>query len=257
LELIGVEEAMVALNQVEERVIGCLIEKSFITPNQYPLTLNALVLACNQTSNRYPVVSYEDKVVEDALASLKMKGLVRFVHPSHGRVVSRYRHRIDEVFNLDKRELSLLACLLLRGDQTVGELRQRTERMVYFPSTAAVEETLSGMLNSEYALVLRLPRLPGQKEERYRHGLGSDSKVSDAYSMGSMEPLESLESQPPRSVGQSGFAANSSSHYMTTAANIPEVYDLRELIAQVKGLRQDVDMLMEALGMSRSKDLSN
>src|SRR5665213_4401191 len=116
----------------EVRVLGSLIEKRLTTPQQYPLTLNALVLACNQTSNRDPVVHYDESVVESALSQLKDQRLVRFVLPSHGRSVVRYRHVLDEVLGVDDRQLALLAVLLLRGPQTVGELRTRTERMVDF-----------------------------------------------------------------------------------------------------------------------------
>ena len=149
------------------RVIGCLIEKQLTTPQQYPLSLNALVTACNQASNRDPVVSYDGGTVQRALASLKDDGLVRFVYPSHGGSATRYRQVLDECLGLDKPALGLVAVLLLRGPQTAGELRTRTERMASFDGIAAVNAELELMSARAEPLVLRLPRRPGQKEERW------------------------------------------------------------------------------------------
>jgi uncharacterized protein YceH (UPF0502 family) len=159
----------VRLGLEEGRVIGCLIEKQLTTPQQYPLTLNALVLACNQSSNRDPVVRYDDRTVERALAWLKDAGLVHFVHPSHGRSATRYRQALDERLGLDEPSLALVAVLLLRGPQTAGELRARTERMATFDGIAAVDVELERMGGGSKPLVLRLPRRPGQKEERWAH----------------------------------------------------------------------------------------
>lgn len=155
------------LDPVEGRVIGSLAEKQLTTPQQYPLTLNALVLACNQTSNRHPVVDFDETLVEAALSSLKAAGWVRFVHPSHGRSVMRYRQVLDERLGLDERRLALVAVLLLRGPQTAGELRARTERMAQFESIDSVEADLSRLAAEAEPLVVRLPRQPGQKEERW------------------------------------------------------------------------------------------
>ena len=149
------------------RVIGCLIEKQLTTPQQYPLTLNALVSACNQSSNRDPVVSYDDPLVQRTLASLKEENLVRFVYPSSGRSATRYRQVIDQSLRLEEPALAILAVLLLRGPQTVGELRTRTERMTAFETLSAVNEQLEGMATRDEPFVLRLPRRPGQKEERW------------------------------------------------------------------------------------------
>lgn len=158
---------MVAIDSVEARVIGSLVEKQLSTPQQYPLTLNALTLACNQASNREPVVNYGEEQVQVALDSLKQKGLVRFVLPSHGRSVVRYRHVLDERLALDERQLAVVAVLLLRGAQTAGELRTRTERMARFDSTPQVESDLEGLARWDEPLVVRLPRRPGQKEDRW------------------------------------------------------------------------------------------
>jgi uncharacterized protein YceH (UPF0502 family) len=158
---------MSELDPAEGRVIGSLIEKQLTTPQQYPLSLNSLALACNQTSNRDPVVSYAESEVQQALDSLKAKGLVRFVLPSHGRSVVRYRHVLDERLALDARQLSLVAVLLLRGPQTVGELRTRTDRMAEFDGLGEVEHDLEGLTRRDPPLVQRLDRRPGQKEERW------------------------------------------------------------------------------------------
>jgi len=165
---------VVDLNAVEARIIGSLAEKQLTTPQQYPLTLNALVIACNQTSNRDPVVVYDDGIVETALSSLKDSGVLRFVHPGHGRSATRYRQVLDERFGLDERGLSLLAVLLLRGPQTIGELRARTERMADFGSLDGVSAELERMAGGPDPLVYRLPRRPGQKEERWAHLLAGE-----------------------------------------------------------------------------------
>ena len=132
------------------------------------------MLACNQSSNRDPIVSYDDRLVEVALSSLKDAGLLRFVHPSHGRSVTRYRQVLDERFGLDARGLALLAVLLLRGSQTVGELRSRTERMADFENLADIEAEIGRLSDGPDPLVQRLHRQPGQKEERWAQRLTGD-----------------------------------------------------------------------------------
>lgn len=159
---------------VERRILGSLIEKQLTTPQQYPLSLNALVLACNQTSNRDPVTSLDEPTVEASLATLKEKGLVRYVLPSHGRSVVRYRQVLDERLGLDERQMALLGVLLLRGPQTVGELRGRTERMASFESAEDVERDLEGLTRGDDPFVARLARRPGQKEQRWTHLLGDE-----------------------------------------------------------------------------------
>src|SRR5206468_3134669 len=124
--------AVVQLEAEEARVIGALVEKQLTTPDQYPLTLNALVAACNQSSNRDPVVSYAQSTIEVTLTTLKDKGLIRWVYPSHGRSVTRYRQVVDEATGMDARQLALIAVMLLRGPQTLAELRTRTERMASY-----------------------------------------------------------------------------------------------------------------------------
>src|SRR5438270_5047698 len=135
---------MIELTAEEARVVGCLIEKAATTPQYYPLTLNALVNACNQSSNRNPVVSYDDGIVQDALASLRERGLTRIVYSTSNRA-TKYRHVLDEQLGLDDQELAVLDVLLLRGPQTVGELRTRTDRMAEFASLGDVEAVVDGL----------------------------------------------------------------------------------------------------------------
>ena len=148
-------------------MLGSLVEKALSTPQQYPLTLSALVAACNQTSNREPVVSYGEQTVETALHELKDLRLVRFVLPSHGRSVVRYRQVLDENLGLDARQSAVLAVLLLRGPQTVGELRLRTERMSRFDGLDEVQHELDLLGARDEPLVTNVGRRPGQKEERW------------------------------------------------------------------------------------------
>ena len=155
-------------------MLGCLVEKQLTTPQQYPLTLNALTLACSQTSNREPVMSLEEVDVESALQELKQLHLVRFVLPSHGKSVTRYRHVLDEAYGLDTARVSLVALLLLRGPQTPGELRTRTARMVAFDSSEALQSELRTLAGQIEPLVHLLPRQPGQKEDRWGQLLAAE-----------------------------------------------------------------------------------
>jgi uncharacterized protein YceH (UPF0502 family) len=153
------------------RVVGCLVEKQRTTPDQYPLSLNALRLACNQTTNRDPVVDYDEPTIRAALERLSRLGWVRLASGPGSRA-AKYRHLLDGALDLAGDELALLAVLMLRGPQTPGELNQRTDRLHRFGSLAEVEETLEAMAARE--LVARQPRRPGQKEDRYAHLLGED-----------------------------------------------------------------------------------
>jgi uncharacterized protein len=155
------------LSQECARVLGSLVEKGLTTPQQYPLTVNALLAACNQTSNREPVVSYDEGTVQSALDELREQRLIRLVLPSHGRSVVRYRHVLDEALGLDDRQCAILAVLLLRGPQTVGELRTRTERMARFDGLAEVQHELDLLHGREEPLAADIGRRPGQKEERW------------------------------------------------------------------------------------------
>jgi len=156
----------------EQRVLGCLIEKRFTTPEQYPLTLNALRLACNQATNRDPVVAYDEETVNAAAQRLARYGLARLAS-GHSSRATKYRHLAEEALGLGREELAVLAVLLLRGPQTPGELKTRCERLVGFASLEALEDVLARLVARGY--VQALARRPGQKEERYLHTLGASA----------------------------------------------------------------------------------
>ena len=179
---------------VEIRVVGCLIEKQRTTPDAYPLSLNALRLACNQSTNRDPVVSYEEAEVSEALRRLAQRGWTRLASGSGSRA-RKYRHLLPEALGISDDEVALLAVLMLRGAQTPGELKQRSERLHTFADLGAVQETLERLLERE--LVVRQARRPGQKEERYEQVLSGDAEddapVTPAVS--EEDRLERLERQ--------------------------------------------------------------
>ncbi|HQZ37011.1 MAG TPA: YceH family protein [Ilumatobacteraceae bacterium] len=154
------------LTIIEGRVLGCLLEKERTTPDQYPLTLNALVLGCNQSTSREPVMHVADHEVEATLAALKSEGLLRFVHPAHGRSVTRYRQVADESWGLAPDAAAIVAVLLLRGPQTVAELRTRTERQHRFAAPGAVEDVLRELAVAGHVQLLE--RQPGHKEARWQ-----------------------------------------------------------------------------------------
>ena len=175
------------LNDVEVRVLGSLVEKQLTTPEYYPLTLNALTNACNQKSNRDPVVSFNEPTVTQAIESLREKNLVYVFYGSTSRV-PKYKHMMPEVLRLDEREVALLCVLMLRGPQTTGELKERAGRLAEFPSLAEVEETLNALGEKESEpLVVKLPRQPGQKEARYVHLLAGDVSADYAVEEASSE----------------------------------------------------------------------
>jgi uncharacterized protein len=153
----------------EIRVVGCLIEKQRTTPDAYPLSLNALRMACNQSTNRDPVVDYDEATIRAALERLGKRGWTRLATWSNRRTM-KYRHLFDEALGLSDAEVALLCVLMLRGAQTPGELKTRTERLHSFAGTGAVEETLDALAGRD--LVVRLPRRPGQREDRFEHRLG-------------------------------------------------------------------------------------
>ena len=169
-------EALI-LNPEEVRVVGALIEKQVTTPEYYPLTLNALRQACNQLSNREPVVSFDEKTVAWALESLRERKLVRVVTTADGRV-PKYRHVLDEALGLKSPEMAVMCVLMLRGAQTVGEIRTRSERLYPFSALSFVETTLEDLMTRDVPLVVKLPRQSGQKESRYAHLLGGEIDVS-------------------------------------------------------------------------------
>jgi len=157
------------LTAPEQRVLGCLIEKRFTTPDQYPLSLNALRLACNQSTNRDPVVNYDEETVREAAQRLSKYGLARLAS-GHTSRATKYRHLAEEALGLNREQLAILSVLLLRGPQTPGELKTRSERVVSWPSLGAVDQVLAELGERGYAQ--RLERRPGQKEDRFTQLLG-------------------------------------------------------------------------------------
>ena len=166
----------IVLNNVEARVLGALIEKDITTPDYYPLSLNALVNACNQKNNREPVMSLDENAVRDALSGLQESNLAGPARGADSRV-TKYEHRLQEVFNFSRGETAVLCVLLLRGPQTPGELRGRTERMHQFEDLDAVQASLQKLMQREPPLATVLPRQPGTKESRYAHLLSGEVEV--------------------------------------------------------------------------------
>lgn len=162
------------LTVIEGRVLGCLMEKERTVPDQYPLSMNALVLACNQSSSREPIMTLDEVEVDASITSMKSQGFVRIVHPSHGRSVTRFRQVADEKLELDDAAAAVVAVLLVRGPQTVAELRSRTERLHAFESAAEVDSCLHDLAGS--ALVQLLDRQTGQKEQRWQQLIAEESE---------------------------------------------------------------------------------
>ena len=196
------------LDIIDGRVLGALIEKQLTTPDIYPLSLNALSLACNQSTAREPVMNLSGPDVEESLARLKERKFARFVHPSHGRSVTKYRQVCDESLGLESGDLAVVGLLLLRGAQTSGELRTRSERLHGFETVAAVENTLAALAARAEPLVVRSERAAGQKEARWRQLLADESVPVQGESMaapnrgsalGALEErVETLESRIAR-----------------------------------------------------------
>lgn len=231
--------AGVELSVEQGRVMGCLVEKQLTTPQQYPLTLNALLLACNQTSNRDPIVHYDEGSVQRTLTTLKELGLVRFVYPSSGRSATRYRQVLGETLRLDDKRQALMAVLLLRGPQTAGELRIRTERMASFEGLGDLMSALEELSARPDPLVLQLDRRPGQKEERWVQLLTpyvpSGEAFADSHTSANGEdgPRASRDAYEP-----DPQAARIDAHLAGLSAQVEalraEVAELRETLEQLQ-----------------------
>src|ERR1700690_3145664 len=209
------------LNVVEVRVLGSLVEKEMATPEYYPLTLNALVNACNQKSNRDPAVSYDEDTVADAIDSLRAKGMAASITGA-GMRGPKFRGRLSEKLNLGRRELAILCELMVRGPQTVGELRDRAGRLHPFSDTEEVESVLERLIEWQpEPLAVRLPRQPGMKEPRTAHLLAGPPAIAS----------------PPAEV----------------EAEVPRVGRLAELEAEVRALREEVRVLAERLEKFRAQ----
>ncbi len=165
------------LSPIEARILGSLIEKAAITPDSYPLSLASLVAACNQATSREPVMTLAEDAVLEGVVALRRRGLVRAIQPAGSRV-TKYQHLLDEKLDLDASAIAVLGVLMLRGEQTVAEVFSRTARLFPFEDHAGVEATLDALAaRTPEALVLHLPRRPGQKEQRYMHLMAGDPHI--------------------------------------------------------------------------------
>jgi uncharacterized protein YceH (UPF0502 family) len=184
---------------VELRVLGCLLEKQRTTPDQYPLTLNALRLACNQATNREPVVDYDEETIRGAIARLRRRDWIRFAS-GQGSRAAKYRHLLDEALRLNPAEQAVLTVMMLRGPQTPGELKGRTERLHPFGSLAEVEETVQRLIERGYAQ--RVERRPGQKEDRFGQLLGGGGEPEPVTAMPAVDSLEERVARLEREVAE-------------------------------------------------------
>ncbi len=186
------------LTEIEARIVGALVEKQLTTPEYYPLTLNALVAACNQKTNREPVVAFSEETVTQALENLRDKNIVYVFYGSTSRV-PKYKHMLPQVYELEPAEVAIICVLMLRGAQTLGELRERTGRLYEFSGLGEVNETLDKLMKRDEPLVVRLERQAGQKEARFAHLLSgevinySPPEKSHATSSTGSERVENLE----------------------------------------------------------------
>jgi len=205
------------LNQVEVRVLASLVEKQITTPEYYPLSLNALTLACNQKNNRNPVTAYDETTVLEAVESLREKNLTYVFYGSSSRV-PKYKHVMPEVLHLNQQEMAAICVLMLRGPQTLGEIKDRGGRLYEFPNLEEVDATLNALAAREPdPLVIRLPRQPGQKEARFAHLLAGEVEVDTL-----------VESEAPK-----------------RSARTSEAERITELEQKVETLRADVQALQE------------
>jgi uncharacterized protein YceH (UPF0502 family) len=210
------------LNETEARVLGSLIEKEITTPDYYPLSMNALLNACNQKSNRDPVTELDEDTVREALHRLDDKGLAGAVRGSESRV-TKYEHRFSEAYNFGRREVAVLCVLLLRGAQTPGELRGRTERLYNFDELADVQNTLQKLIDRDPPLARVLPRQPGTKESRYMHLFCGDAFAAAAEARATPGSSSDTAGENPR------LAAIEEQ----VAALTQEVADLRQRIEAI------------------------
>jgi uncharacterized protein len=225
----------VDLTAPEIRVLGCLIEKQRTTPDAYPLSLNALRLACNQSTNRDPVVDYDEATVREALHRLGRRRWTRLAS-GHSSRASKYRHLLDDALGLGAGELAVLAVLMLRGPQTPGELKGRTERLQAFADLTAVEAELERLI--ERGLVARRPRRPGQKEERYEHLLGADADEG-----GAAAPLAAA----PRVAAPEAAAPETAPAAAAPAARGVDDGRIERLEEELAALRDEGEALRERL----------
>ncbi len=218
------------LNPIEARILGCLMEKQRTTPEQYPLTLNALVTACNQKSSRYPVMNLQLGEVAHQVNQLRDRGLI---HASFTGRTERYDHKMVGTYHFSREEQALLTVLMLRGPQTLGELRTNSARLVEFPDLGAVTETVRALMDRGPSLVMELPRLPGKREERYMHLL-----------CGAPDPAELAAMS----------AAAAAAPVTSTPSGVGHDARVEALEAEVERLRAELNRLWDLTGFMGQRD---
>ena len=235
---------------VEIRALGCLIEKQRTTPDAYPLSLNSLRLACNQATNRDPVVDYDERTVHEAMQRLGRRGWARLASGHTTRAI-KYRHLLGEALGLGPDETPLLAVLMLRGPQTPGELKQRADRLHPFTDLAAVGEALGRLVERE--LVASLGRRPGQKEERFAQLLGGSGEEVVAARGAPAPPASPPADEREPSAPVARDSLESDDQRIAPAASSPSIADHRieRLEAEVAYLRADLEALRRELGLSQ------
>lgn len=238
-------EVRVELTAVEARVVGALIEKAFLTPDVYPMTTNALVSASNQKTNRDPVMSLDAVTIDGALLELRQRNIVRRVHTPGSRS-TKHRHALDEILELDDEQVAIVSVLLLRGPQTVGELRLRTERQIGFDSLEAAESCLEAL--AAKGLVRQLARQPGHKESRWQHLLGDPDEAPEAAA-----PASSSVPAAPAAAPEPVDAAATASSMPSAAASAPPAASMsapsadQDLVDRVAELESEVETLRRQL----------
>lgn len=231
---------------VEIRVAACLVEKQRTTPDAYPLSLNALRLACNQSTNRDPVVSFDEATVSEALRRLALRGWTRLASGAGSRA-RKYRHLLPEALGVDEAELALLTVLMLRGPQTPGELKQRSERLHPFADLTAVTETLGRLVERE--LVARHPRRPGQKEDRYEQLLEGEEEGAASEEGTASEGTAAGEEGAAGAVDEGAAVAVEEASPVESAESAATGDErLDRIEAQIAALRSELAALREALG---------
>ena len=224
------------LTPIEARVLGSLVEKDITTPDYYPLSLNALVNACNQKNNRDPVMTLGEDAVRDALSGLQSEGLAGPARGADSRV-TKYEHRLQEVYNFTRGEIAVLCVLLLRGPQTPGELRGRTERMHRFEDLDQVQAALQRLMQREPPLAAVLPRQPGTKEARYAHLMSGEVEYSTPEHAPQSLPRDSSEVRPP----------DGPTWASEPSAGPPPDSDLRDRVVQLEGTVSELKSQIEEL----------
>lgn len=246
---------MIGPTDEEMRVLGCLVEKQRTTPDHYPLTLNALRLACNQSTNRDPVVDYDEATIRRALGELGRRRWIRSAS-GHTSRAPKYRHLIDTELKLDEDQISVLAVLMLRGAQTPGELKQRTERLFAFRDLSAILTTLDALISR--GLAEKLARRPGQKEERYRQLLGGTEadQLDDTGGHAEAAEVESAPGLAPDSFASIttdaepaiSAAARPAPEPLPVPVDTPETERIEKLEHEVAELRAALEDLRDQLG---------